>query len=69
VVDAGKVETPREGSQMKIHAPSETIFWSAVALVVLALFGHFYPDGGFLTQYQFWIAITASIVVVLGCVT
>jgi hypothetical protein len=67
--DASKAETVREGNQMKIHAPSETIFWSAVALIVLSLFGHFYPDGGFLTQYQFWISITASIVIVLGCVT
>jgi len=59
---------PDRGYEMKIHAPSETIFWAAVALIVLALFGHFYPEGGFLTQYQFWISIAAAVVLSLGCV-
>ena len=53
---------------MKIHAPSETVFWIAVALVVLALFGHFAPDMGFLNQYYFWISVSASLVMILGCV-
>jgi hypothetical protein len=53
---------------MKIHAPSETIFWIAVALVVLALVGHFAPDMGFLNQYYFWISVSASLVLILGCV-
>jgi len=53
---------------MKIHAPSESIFWAAVVLVVLALFGHFVPDSGMLAQYQFWLSIAASVVVLLGCV-
>lgn len=55
-------------NEMKVHAPSASIFWTAVALVILALFGHFVPDSGFLAQYQFWIAIAASVVVLLGCV-
>jgi hypothetical protein len=58
----------QSGDEMKIHAPSETIFWIAVALVVLALIGHFAPDMGFLNQYYFWISISASLVLILGCV-
>jgi hypothetical protein len=57
-----------ESIAMKIHAPSETIFWIALALVVLALFGHFAPDLGFLNQYYFWISLSASLVLILGCV-
>jgi hypothetical protein len=53
---------------MKVHAPSETIFWVAVALVVLALFGHFVPDMSFLNQYHFWISVAASAVLILGCI-
>ena len=53
---------------MKIHAPSETVFWIAVALVVLALFGQFVPDMGFLNQYSFWLSVAASAVIILGCV-
>lgn len=58
----------KSGAVMKIHAPSDTVFWIAVALVVLALFGHFAPDMGFLNQYYFWISISASLVMILGCV-
>lgn len=53
---------------MRIHAPSETVFTAAVALLILALFGHFVPDSGFLAQYQFWLSIAASVVLLLGCV-
>jgi hypothetical protein len=53
---------------MKIHAPSETVFWIAVALLVLALFGQFVPDMGFLNQYSFWLSVAASAVLILGCV-
>ena len=53
---------------MKIHAPSETVYWSATVLVVLALIGHFVPEASFLTEYQFWIAVTSSAVVLLGCI-
>jgi hypothetical protein len=60
--------TRKRGMPMKVHAPSETVFWIAVALVVLALFGHFVPDIGFLNQYHFWISIAASAVLVLGCI-
>lgn len=53
---------------MKIHAPSETVFWAAAVLTVLALIGHFVPEATFLTEYQFWIAVTSSVVLLLGCI-
>ena len=53
---------------MKIHAPTETMYWIAIALLFLALFGHFVPDMSFLNQYHFWISVTASAVLLLGCV-
>lgn len=53
---------------MKVHAPTETVFWVAVALVVLALAGHFVPDFGFLSQYQFWLSVAASAVLIVGCI-
>jgi len=53
---------------MKVHAPSEAIFWTSISLLVLALFGHFVADAAFLTQYQFWIAIASSVVMILGCI-
>jgi len=62
------VVTKIRGNEMKIHAPSETIFWIAVALLVLALVGQFVPDMGFLNQYDFWLSISASLVLLLGCV-
>lgn len=56
------------GESMKIHAPSETIFWIAGALLFLALFGEFVPDMGFLNLYSFWISVAASTVLILGCI-
>lgn len=53
---------------MRIRAPSETMYWIAVALLLLALVGHFVPDMSFLNQYHFWISITATAVLLLGCV-
>jgi hypothetical protein len=53
---------------MKIHAPSETVFWAAAALLALALIGHFAPEMGFLTRYQFWFAVSSGAVMLLGCV-
>jgi hypothetical protein len=54
---------------MKLHAPKETIFWVAVTLLFLALFGHFVPDMGFLNQYYFWLAVASAAVLIVGCVT
>lgn len=53
---------------MKIHAPSSTVFWMALALVALALVGHFAPDMGFLNQYHFWLSVASAVVLLLGCV-
>jgi hypothetical protein len=53
---------------MKIHAPSEAIFWTAASLLALALFGHFVPDTAVLGQYHFWIAVASSLVLLIGCV-
>jgi hypothetical protein len=57
-----------KGKSMKVHAPSEAIYWTSISLLGLALVGHFMPDAAFLTQYQFWIAIASSVVMILGCV-
>jgi hypothetical protein len=53
---------------MKIQAPSEQVFWSAVVLLVLALIGHFSPGTPFLSLYQFWIAIAAAAILIIDCV-
>lgn len=53
---------------MKIHAPSEAVYWTAVVLLLLALFGHFVPESAVLNQYQFWVAIASSAIVLIGCV-
>jgi hypothetical protein len=63
-----KVGRNEAGNSMKIHAPSETIFWIAGALLFLALFGEFVPDMGFLNLYNFWISVAASAVLILGCI-
>jgi hypothetical protein len=59
---------PDWGQRMKIKPPSETLYWIAAALLFLALFGHFVPDMSFLNQYHFWISVTATAVLLLGCV-
>lgn len=65
---AGRRRGRDGGFGMKVHAPSETVFWAAAAMLILALFGHFVPDMGFLTQYQFWFAVASAAVMLLGCV-
>jgi hypothetical protein len=52
---------------MQIHAPSETVYWIAVALVILALVGYFVPNMGVLNQYYFWLSIAAAAVLIVGC--
>jgi hypothetical protein len=54
---------------MRIHVPSEAVYWTALVLLALALFGHFVPSSAFLAQYHFWIAVASSMVVLLGCIT
>jgi hypothetical protein len=53
---------------MKVHAPSEEIFWTAMVLLSLALFGHFVPDTAILSQYHFWLAIASPVVLLIGCI-
>jgi hypothetical protein len=53
---------------MKVHAPSEELFWTAFVLLALSLFGHFVSDAAVLGQYHYWIAITSSVVLLIGCI-
>jgi len=53
---------------MKLHAPTMLVFLTGLALVVLALIGHFVPSVPFLTQYQFWVMLAGYVVVALGCI-
>lgn len=64
---AGRGDRRLDGP-MKHHAPSETVFWVAIALLALALVGYFVPDMGFLNQYYFWLAVASAAVLILGCV-
>src|SRR5437868_5734137 len=50
---------------LNLSAPTVPVFWISVALAVLALIGHF---GGIpaLATYQFWLAIIAYVVLLLG---
>jgi hypothetical protein len=46
---------------MNLSAPTLVVFLVSLALVILALIGHF-TRIDFVTQYQFWIAIVAHAV-------
>ena len=37
---------------MRAHVPSEAVYWTALVLLALALFGHFVPSSAFLAQYH-----------------
>jgi hypothetical protein len=50
---------------INLSAPTVPVFWISVALAVLALIGHFGVVAG-LAQYQFWLAIIAYVVLLLG---
>jgi hypothetical protein len=58
---------PQWEASMKLNlsAPTAPVFWISVVLAVLALLGHF-TTIPFVTQYQFWIAILAYIVLFVG---
>ena len=47
--------------KLNLSPPTAPVFWISVVLAVLALLGHF-TRIPFATQYQFWIAILAYIV-------
>ena len=48
-----------------LSAPTAPVFWISVVLAVLALLGHF-ARIPFFTEYQFWTAIVAYVVLLLG---
>jgi len=52
---------------MNLHKPPVVLFLIAVALAVLALFG-FFLSLPVLTQYQFWFALAAFLLLALGCI-
>jgi len=51
--------------KLNLSPPAAPVFWISVVLAVLASLGHctMIP---FVTQYQFWIAILAYIVLFVG---
>jgi hypothetical protein len=51
---------------MNLSAPTLIVFLISVALAILALIGHF-TNIDFVTQYHFWIAIVAYVVLAIGC--
>ena len=48
-----------------LSAPTAPVFWISVVLAVLALLGHF-ARIPFFIEYQFWTAIVAYVVLLLG---
>ena len=51
---------------MNLHKPPDILFLIAVALAVFALIG-FFVTIPVLTQYQFWFAVAAFLLLALGC--
>jgi hypothetical protein len=52
---------------MTLSAPTMPVFIISVVLAVLALLGHF-AQIPFVTLYQFWVALAAYVVLLVGCV-
>jgi len=52
---------------MNLSAPTLPVFLISVVLAVLALVGHF-VSMPFVTLYQFWVALAAYVVLLVGCV-
>jgi hypothetical protein len=52
---------------MNLHKPPVVLFLIAVALAVCALIG-FFVTIPILTQYQFWFALAAFLLLALGCI-
>ena len=50
-----------------LSAPTVPVFLGSVVLAVLALLGHF-AKIPFITEYQFWVAILAYVLLFLGAV-
>ena len=51
---------------MDLHKPPKAAFMIAVALAALALIG-FFLTVPILTQYQFWFALAAFLLLALAC--
>jgi hypothetical protein len=51
----------------KLSPPTVPVFLASVVLAVLALIGHF-TKIPFVTEYQFWVAIVAYVLLFLGAV-
>ena len=51
---------------MNLHKPAAAVFLIAVALAVFALIG-FFVTVPVLSQYQFWLALSAFVLLALGC--
>jgi hypothetical protein len=56
-----------ETSMPNLSAPTVPVFLASVVLAVLALIGHF-TKIPFVTEYQFWVAIAAYVLLFLGAV-
>ena len=52
---------------MNLHKPHLAVFLIAVALAVCALIG-FFVTAPVLSQYQFWLALSAFVLLALGCI-
>jgi hypothetical protein len=55
------------GDIMTLSAPTMPVFIISVVLAVLALLGHL-AQIPFVTLYQFWVALAAYVVLLVGCV-
>jgi hypothetical protein len=51
---------------MNLNAPTQVVFVISLIIAVLALIGYFVQIP-FVTQYQFWVAIVAYVVLAAGC--
>lgn len=52
---------------MNLNAPTQVVFIISLIIAVLALIGHFVMVP-FVTEYKFWFAIVAYVVLAAGCV-
>jgi hypothetical protein len=52
---------------VNLNAPTQLVFILALIIVVLALVGHFVLIP-FVTEYRFWFAIVAYVVLAAACV-
>ncbi|HSK31834.1 MAG TPA: hypothetical protein VLA17_17885 [Candidatus Limnocylindria bacterium] len=52
---------------MKLNAPTQVVFIISLIIAVLALIGHFVLVP-FVTEYKFWFAIVAYVVLAAACV-